>query len=180
VPTYEDLAAWAGAGHVTRADPETLAGWRIPGDQKSMLVNVGVPAVGHLIEDVTFQPDPDPALQTAAGNLLYRLTSNHHGNLVPGLQWSFGAEPDTGTVFYVLPNGEAWFANSSISLWLRTLHQYGLHVSQSPILSDPDDHEDEALAELRELAEELKEIDPPAFEGYLGFIWPEFLERWLW
>jgi hypothetical protein len=178
--TYEELAAWAGARQVTRAEPETLAGWRIPEDQKSMLVNVGVPVVDQLIEDVAFQPDPDPALQTAAGNPLYRLTRNHHRNLVPGLQWSFGAEPDTGKVFYVLPDGEAWFANSSISLWLRTLHHYGLHVSQSPILSDPDEHEDEALAELRELAKELKKIDPPAFEDYPGFIWPEFLERWLW
>jgi hypothetical protein len=46
-------------------------------------------------------------------------------------------------------------------------------LAQSPILN-------EAQAELRALAEELKEIDPPAFEGYLGFIWAEFLERWLW
>ncbi|WP_251069294.1 hypothetical protein [Streptomyces sp. ISL-96] len=53
-------------------------------------------------------------------------------------------------------------------------------MSQSPILNDPDEQEDEALAELRGLAAELKAIDPPAFEGYLGFIWAEFLERWLW
>ncbi|MFE1836769.1 hypothetical protein [Streptomyces sviceus] len=23
-------------------------------------------------------------------------------------------------------------------------------------------------------------IDPPAFDGYDGFIWAEFLDRWLW
>jgi hypothetical protein len=74
----------------------------------------------------------------------------------------------TGAVYYVLPDGEAWFANSSISLWLRTLHHYGLHVSQSDILSDPDDCEDEILAELSVLRDELKRIDPPAFDGYIG------------
>ncbi|WP_374200287.1 hypothetical protein [Streptomyces sp. AC555_RSS877] len=66
----------------------------------------------------------------------------------PGVR-SFGVEPGTGTVHYVLPQGEAWFANSSIDLWLQTLHHYGLHVSESEILSDPDDREDEALAELQ-------------------------------
>jgi hypothetical protein len=99
---------------------------------------------------------------------------------VPSLQWPFGVEPDTGTVYYVLPQGEARFANSSIDLWLRTLHHYGLHVSESEILSDPDDREDEALAELSMLADELKKIDPPAFDGYGGYIWAEFLDRWLW
>jgi hypothetical protein len=53
-------------------------------------------------------------------------------------------------------------------------------VSESPILNDPAEHEDEAMAQLRELADELKEIDPPAFEGCIGFIWAEFLERRLW
>lgn len=67
--------------------------------------------------------------------------------LVPDLLWTFGAEPLTGTVYYVLPDGEAWFANSSISLWLP-LHHYGRHVSQSETLNDPDEHEDEVIAEL--------------------------------
>ncbi|MFF8322967.1 SUKH-4 family immunity protein [Streptomyces bobili] len=178
--TYEDLTTWAGAENVTRANPADVASWRIPEHQKALLVNVGVPVVDQLIEYVTFQTDPAPALRTASGSVLYQLSRNDHGDLVPGLQWAFGVEPDTGRVYYVLPDGEAWFANSSIDLWLRTLHHYGRHVSQSPILNDPDEHEDEALAELRELAEELKGIDPPAFEGYVGCIWAEFLERWLW
>ncbi|WP_350284080.1 SUKH-4 family immunity protein [Streptomyces graminofaciens] len=89
-------------------------------------------------------------------------------------------EPGTGPVFYVLPQGEAWFANSSIDLWLRTLHHYGLHVGVSETLSDPDDREDEALAELSMLADELKKIDSRAFDGYNGFIWAEFLDRRLW
>lgn len=119
-------------------------------------------------------------LQTASGSMLYRLPENTHGHIVPDLMWSFGVEPDTGTVYYVLLDGEAWFANSSIDHWLRTLHHYGLHVQNSAILNDPDDHEDEALAELRGLAEELKAIDRQAFEGYLGFMWADFLDRWLW
>ncbi len=178
--TFDDLAAWAGAEHVIQADPTAVAGWQIPEDQKLMLVDIGVPVVDQLIEHVDFQTGPRPALQTSSGTPLYRLTRNHHRNIRPGLQWAFGAEPRTGKVFYVLPDGEAWFANSTIGLWLRTLHHYGLHVSQSPILHDPGQDEDQALAELRKLAEELKEIDPPAFAGYHGFIWPEFLERWLW
>ena len=52
--------------------------------------------------------------------------------------------------------------------------------SPLPILNTPDGHEEELLAELRELTEELKQIDPPAFEGYLGYLWAEFLDRWLW
>lgn len=50
----------------------------------------------------------------------------------------------------------------------------------SSIFSDPDDREDEALTELSMLADELKKIDPPAFDGCNGFIWAEFLGRWLW
>ncbi|MFB6857712.1 hypothetical protein ACFCWV_35290 [Streptomyces sp. NPDC056341] len=71
------------------------------------------------------------------------------------------------------PAGEAWFANFSIDLWLRTLHHYGLHVRGSEILSDPDDREVEALAELILLADEFKRIDSSAFDGYNGFIWAD-------
>jgi hypothetical protein len=180
VLTFDDLAAWAGAEHVIRAVPAAVAGWQIPENQKLMLVNIGVPVVDHLIEYADFQTEPDPVLQTSSGVPLYRLTRNHHRGIRPGLQWTFGAEPHTGKVFYVLPGGEAWFANSTIGLWLRTLHHYGLRVSQSATLSNPDPNEDQALAELHGLAEELREIDPPAFAGDLGFIWPKFLERWLW
>lgn len=178
--TFDELTAWAGTGNVTRADSAVVSGWQIPEDQKALLVDVGIPVVDQLIEYVSFQVEAAPALQTSDGGSLYRLTRNHHGDLVPGMEWSFGVKPGTGTVHYVLPQGEAWFANSSIDLWLRTLHHYGLHVSESEILSDPDDREDEALAELSMLADGLKKIDPPAFDGYNGFVWAEFLDRWLW
>ncbi|AZM57321.1 hypothetical protein DMA15_36150 [Streptomyces sp. WAC 01529] len=178
--TFDELTAWAGTGNVTRADSAVVSGWQIREDQKALLVDVGIPIVDQLIEYASFQVEAAPALQTSDGRSLYRLTQNHHGDLVPGLEWSFGVEPGTCAVHYVLPQGEAWFANSSIDLWLRTLHHYGLHVSESEILSDPDDREDEALAELSTLADELKKIDPPAFDGYNGFTWADFLDRWLW
>ncbi|WP_225638564.1 SUKH-4 family immunity protein [Streptomyces solaniscabiei] len=178
--TYDELIAWAGARNVTRADPSVVSGWRIPADQKALLVDVGVPLVDQLIESVAFQVEAEPALGTSVGGSLYRLTVNCHGGVVAGVQWSFGVEPGTGRVYYVLPDGEAWFANSSIGLWLRSLHHYGLRVSESEVLHGPDDCEEEALAELRMLADELKKIDPAAFDGYIGFIWAEFLERWLW
>ncbi|WP_202919028.1 SUKH-4 family immunity protein [Saccharothrix deserti] len=177
-PTHDDLTGWA--EHVTRATRDVVATWRLPEDQKSMLVSVGVPVVEGLIECAAFQAEPDPALRTASGIPLYRMTVNRQGDPDSGLEWVFGVVPDTGTVYYVLPDGEAWFANSSVELWLRALHHYGLSVSRSPVLADPDDFEDEALAELGEIAADLKRIDPPAFDGHQGLIWPEFLDRWLW
>ncbi|MFB7367013.1 hypothetical protein [Streptomyces hydrogenans] len=41
------------------------------------------------------------------------------------------------------------------------------------------EEEEPAFAELNRLAEELKEIDPAAFNGYEGFLWPGLLDRWL-
>jgi Cu2+-containing amine oxidase len=59
-----------------RADPSTGVGWRILEAQKSMLVNIGVPVVDHLIEHVDLQADPGPVLHTASMNRFYRLTRN--------------------------------------------------------------------------------------------------------
>ncbi|MBB5074975.1 SUKH-4 family immunity protein [Nonomuraea endophytica] len=179
MPTFHDLASWVGAQRVIRANRTAIADWQIPESQKLTLISTGIPIVDQLIEHVDFQPEPHPTLTTTS-EPLYRLTRNHHGDIKPGLTWSFGTQPNTGIVYYVLPGGDAWFANSTIDLWLRTLHHYGRHVSQSPILNDPDEHEDEALTELQRLADELKAIDPPAFDSYQGFIWAEFLDRWLW
>ncbi|MFE2288684.1 SUKH-4 family immunity protein [Streptomyces sp. NPDC059443] len=178
--TYDDLVEWAGEENVTRADAACVAGWQVPEDQTALLVSIGIPITDNLIEAAAFQTETAPRLLTRDGKRLYQLTENRHGDLVPDLLWTFGVEPVTGTVYYVLPDGEAWFANSSIALWLQCLHHYGRHVSQSEILNDPDEDEDGALAELSQLAAELKQIDPPAFDGYNGFIWAEFLDRWLW
>ncbi|MFE9045857.1 SUKH-4 family immunity protein [Streptomyces sp. NPDC007818] len=102
-------------------------------------------------------------------------------------RFSFGVEPETGTVCFVLPDGEAWFANSGVGVWLDVLRHYGTRVTASELLSEPDgpeeylseEEEERAFAELNRLAEELQEIDPAAFDGYEGFLWPGLLDRWL-
>ncbi|WUP95450.1 hypothetical protein OHT77_01095 [Streptomyces sp. NBC_00252] len=71
--------------------------------------------------------------------------------------------------------------------WLDALHRYGSRVTASELLSEPDgpeeylsdEQEEQALTELTQLAEELKEADPAAFKGYKGFLWPAHLDRWL-
>jgi hypothetical protein len=104
-----------------------------------------------------------------------RLSSRNKGR--PGLQWAFGAEPRTGKVFYVLPDGQAWFANSTIGLWLRTLHHYGLHVSQSPVLHDPTKTKTTHWPNFASSRKSSRRSTRLPFAGYHGFIWPEFLER---
>lgn len=178
--TYDDLVEWAGEENVTRADAASVASWQVPENQTALLVSIGIPNTNQLIEAAAVQTGSAPQLVTQDGKQLYQLTENRHGGLVPDLLWTFGVEPVTGTVYYVLPGGDGWFANSSIDLWLQSLHHYGRHVSQSEVLNDPDGDEDKALAELSQLAAELKQIDPPAFDGYKGFIWAELLDRWLW
>ncbi|MGW9031715.1 SUKH-4 family immunity protein [Streptomyces sp. NPDC055722] len=183
--TYDGLTGWAGGGQVMRADPEVVARWRIPERMKVLLVEVGVPVAPRLIERVVIQPEDHPVLQTSRGPL-YRLTE-HVDLAVPAERSSFGVEPETGAVYYVTPDGAACFANSTVDLWLQALHCYGSHVTTSELLSEPDspeedfsdDEEERALAELGHLARGLKEIDPAAFGGYIGFLWPAHLDRWL-
>lgn len=92
MPTYADLVDWAGAENVVRADPVDVAGRKIPEEHKALLVNIGVPLAENLIEDVVFQPEAEPGLLTRDGRRLYRLTKNHHGDLVPGLLWANSAD----------------------------------------------------------------------------------------
>src|SRR5580700_986044 len=105
MPTYDDLVRWAGVENVARAELATVARWQVPARQSLLLAEVGVPAAPQLIEYAAIQPEEAPRLATDDGRLLYQLTGNHHGNLVPGLLWAFGVEPNTGTVYYVLPGG---------------------------------------------------------------------------
>ncbi|MEU8711307.1 SUKH-4 family immunity protein [Streptomyces sp. NPDC048663] len=181
--TYEDLVDWAGERGVTRARSSEVGAWRIPDADKAVLMEVGVPRTEDTpLTRVCFQREPQPSLPTVDGRWLYRVAENHLP-IVPGsaLTSSWGVEPDTGTVHYVQPDGEPWFANSTVVLWVQSLHHYGLRVDTCDLLLNPDDHEEDAvLAELEELAAELEELDPPAFAGYRGYIWAEFLSRWLW
>ncbi|MFJ6369188.1 SUKH-4 family immunity protein [Streptomyces virginiae] len=183
--TYDQLIEWAGLGHVTRAGRDVMARWRIPGFMKAQLVEVGIPVAPRLIERAAMQSEAEPALLTSRGPL-YRLTEQADPD-DQAEQSSFGVEPETGAVYFVMPDGEAWFANSGIDVWLDVLHRYGSRVTASKLLSEPDDpeeylseeEEERAFAELNRLAEELKEIDPAAFNGYEGFLWPGLLDRWL-
>ncbi|MDX3573760.1 SUKH-4 family immunity protein [Streptomyces sp. ID05-47C] len=183
--TYDHLIEWAGLRHVTRAGRDVVGGWRIPGSMKALLVEVGIPVAPRLIEQVAMQSEAEPALLTSRGPL-YRLTEQVDPD-DQAERSSFGVEPETGVVYFVMPDGEAWFANSGVGVWLDVLHRYGSRVKASELLSEPDgpeeylseEEEEQAFAELNHLAEELKEIDPAAFNGYEGFLWPGFLDRWL-
>ncbi|TXS22176.1 hypothetical protein EAO71_25695 [Streptomyces sp. ms191] len=183
--TYDQLTEWAGPEHVTRAGRDIVAGWRIPEFMKTQLVEVGIPVAPRLIERVVMQSEADPVLHTSQGQL-YRLTEDTDPHRPAERSW-FGVEPESGTVHFVMPDGEAWFANSGVDVWLNVLHHYGSRVAASELLSEPDGHEEylsedeeeRAFAELNRLAEELKEIDPAAFNGYEGFLWPAHLDRWL-
>jgi len=183
--TYDQLTEWAGPGHVTRAGRDVVACWRIPDFMKAQLVEVGIPLAPRLIERVVMQSEADPVLPTSRG-LLYRLTEQLDPYEATERS-SFGVEPETGVVYLVMPDGEAWFANSGVDVWLDALHRYGRRVTASELLGEPEgpgedlseEEEERAWAELNRLAMELKEIDPAAFKGYEGFLWPGLLDRWL-
>ncbi|MFG2481056.1 SUKH-4 family immunity protein [Streptomyces fagopyri] len=181
--SYEDLVDWAGERRVTRAESRVMGDWRIPDADKAVLIEVGVPHTEDTpLTRVCFQEGAQPTLPTADGRLLYLVAENQISDRPDvALTSSWAVEPDTGAVYYVQPDGESWFANSSVVLWVQCLHHYGLRVDTCDLLLNADDHEEDAvLAELKELAAELEECDPPAFAGYQGHIWPEFLGRWLW
>ncbi|MER7666649.1 hypothetical protein [Streptomyces sp. NPDC096193] len=48
------------------------------------------------------------------------------------------AEPETGTVFSVMPDGATLFANSGVDVWLDVVHRYGSRVTASEHFSEPD------------------------------------------
>ncbi|MFJ6662229.1 SUKH-4 family immunity protein [Streptomyces sp. NPDC091377] len=183
--TYDQLTEWAGLGHVTRAGQDDVASWRLPDSWKAQLVEVGIAVASRLIERVVMQSEAEPVLRTSRGPL-YRLTEQADPD-DQDERSSFGVEPETGAVYFVMPDGEAWFANSGVDVWLDVLHRYGSLVTASGLLSESDSHEERlseeeeerAFAELNRLAEDLKVIDPAAFNGYEGFLWPAHLDRWL-
>lgn len=74
--SHDDLTDWAGAEHVHRAGPAVIANWRISGEDKRLLTEVGVPEVENLIDRVCFQAEPHPRFSTRDGVLLYQLTEN--------------------------------------------------------------------------------------------------------
>ncbi|MBK3571118.1 SUKH-4 family immunity protein [Streptomyces sp. MBT62] len=176
--THADLAAWAGPGNVHRAPRQTVAEWDIPAEAKHMLTGVGIPITEQIITHVPYQSEPSPQLVASDGRRFYKLTISQASGLD---YWQvFGVQPVTGEVHHIGWTGEARFTNASVERWLLSLHHFGRHLSQSQVLEDPFEDEDAALNELKALADDLKEIDPAAFEGYEAFTWPAFLDRWLW
>ncbi|MFJ3899811.1 SUKH-4 family immunity protein [Streptomyces sp. NPDC090083] len=183
--THDQLSEWAGLRHVTRVERDIVAVWRIPEFMKRQLAEVEIPVAPRLIERIVAQSEADPVLRTSRGPL-YRLTEDTDPYKPAERSW-FGVEAETGAVYFVMPDGEAWFANSGVDVWLDVLHRYGSRVTASERIGEPDspdeylseEEEERAVAELNRLAEELKEIDPAAFNGYEGFLWPAHLDRWL-
>ncbi|MFG2432832.1 SUKH-4 family immunity protein [Streptomyces sp. NPDC048590] len=183
--TFDQLTEWAGPGRVTRASPDVVAAWRIPGRARAQLIEVGIPVAPCLIERVVMQSETEPALFASRGPL-YRLTEQSDPD-DQDERSSFGVEPETGAVYFVTPNGEAWFANSGVGAWLDVLDRYGSRITSSELLGGPDgpeeylpeEDEERAFGELNRLAAELERTDPTAFEGYEGYLWPGLLDRWL-
>ncbi|MFG3142760.1 SUKH-4 family immunity protein [Streptomyces sp. NPDC048211] len=127
--TYDQLTDWAGLGHVTRAGRDMVGDWWIPDSAKAQLVEVGIPVAPRLIDRVVMQSEAEPTLLSSRGPL-YRLTEQADPD--EPVEWSsFGVGPETGAVYFVMPDGEACLANSSVSVWLDVLHHYGSRVTAS-------------------------------------------------
>ncbi|MER8034870.1 hypothetical protein [Streptomyces hydrogenans] len=90
----------------------------------------------RLIERVVVQSEADPVLLTFRGPI-YRLTEQADPD-DQAARSSFGVEPETGAVYFVMPDGEAWFANPGVAVWLVALHRYGSRVTFSELLGDPE------------------------------------------
>ncbi|MFJ3963997.1 SUKH-4 family immunity protein [Streptomyces sp. NPDC090036] len=183
--TYDQLTEWAGLDRVTRAGRDVVAAWRIPDSMKAQIVEVGIPVTPRLIERVVLQNGGDPVLLTSRGPLC--LLTEEADPYEPAGRSSFGVEPVTGAVYFVAPDGEARFANSGVGLWLDVLHVTAAASPPQSFSARPDgpeeflseEEEEQAFAELDRLTEELKEIDPAAFDGYEDLLWPGLLDRWL-
>ncbi|MFJ3229347.1 SUKH-4 family immunity protein [Streptomyces sp. NPDC086783] len=129
MPMYDQLTEWAGLGQVARAGQDVVAGWRIPGSMKVQLVEVGVPLAPRLIERVVMQSEAKPVLLTSRGPL-YRLTEQADTD-DQAERSSFGVEPVTGAVYFVMLDREAWFANSGVDCGSMSLT--GTAVSSRPL-----------------------------------------------
>ncbi|GAA2551882.1 hypothetical protein GCM10010435_22590 [Winogradskya consettensis] len=152
---------------VVRASEADVAGWLLPEADRAALISDGVPLIEGLVDRVSFSTGPGA----------YRLASGPDGP-------AYGATAETGEVFELLPEGRGVLINSSITLWLRSLHLVGNHMATSTALDHWDEsgeYEDQALAELAGLLDLIRAFDPPAFgDGdHETHFWPAVLDRWL-
>ncbi|MGW5557637.1 SUKH-4 family immunity protein [Micromonospora sp. NPDC003944] len=167
-PTFEAVTVWAGTGRVVRATELDVARWRLPEAQKAALVSSGVPLIDDLVGAVSFDAEPTS----------YRLATFDD----PG--WVYGAAPTTGEVHLWSADGSTGFVNSTIVHWLCSLHMVGSWLTSSTVIDrwDEDEQaEEQALAELADLLERIRDLDPPAFgDGdHTTHFWPGVLDRWL-
>ena len=84
----------------------------------------------------------------------------------------------------VVGHGSTSFVNSTITHWLCSLHMVGSWLTSSTVIGRWDEDgqaEEEALAELADLLERIRALDPPAFgDGDRAtHFWPAVLDRWL-
>ena len=167
-PAFEAVTAWAGTGRVVRATELDVATWRLPEQQKAALVSSGVPLIDDLVGAVSFDAEPT----------MYRLANADDPRSV------YGAAPGTGEVHIWSPDGSAGFVNSTIVHWLCSLHMVGTWLTSSTVIDRWDEDgqaEEQALAELADLLERIKDPDPQAFgDGdHTTHFWPGVLDRWL-
>ncbi|MEU8422395.1 SUKH-4 family immunity protein [Micromonospora sp. NPDC048835] len=167
-PTYAAVTAWAGAGRVVRAPELDVARWRLPEPQKAALVSPGVPLIDDVVGAVSFGAEPTRYRLAALGN--------------PGCVYA--AVPRTGEVHLWSSDGSAQFVNSTVVHWLCSLHMVGSWLTSSTVIDrwDEDEQaEEQALAELADLLERIRVLDPPAFGAgdHTTHFWPGTLDRWL-
>ncbi|WP_344653952.1 SUKH-4 family immunity protein [Cryptosporangium japonicum] len=174
-PTAEELESWAGRGRVRRATPTGIEAWALPESAKDALIFTGVPLVDDLVVEVSFRAEPTR----------YRLARHCDEDATLGhTTWEFGAAPETGEVRLWSKAGASSFVNSSISLWLCSLHLVGRWLADSAVLDrweESAEAEAQALSELAELLRRIEAIDPAAIADgdHERQFWPGVLDRWL-
>jgi hypothetical protein len=173
-PDFKALEAWAGAGRVVRAAASDVAGWRLPREQKAALTSCGVPLLEGVVDVTLFEAEPT----------MYRLAGAGVDRYESGCIYL--AETQTGRVLELeASSGSTRFVNSSVNHWLCSLHMVGMWLSGSTAIQHWDEDEameDVALAELADVLQRIRYLDPPAY-GEVGnhrtHFWPAVLDRWL-
>jgi len=171
-PAFEEVTSWAGAGRVVRATESDVATW-LPESQKAALISCGVPLIDDLISAVSFSAEPT----------MYRLARFDNG--APHSAWEYSAASASGKVLQAgLSDGSVSFVNSTINHWLCSLHLIGSWLTSSTAIDHWDEDgqvEEEAVAELADLLEQIRALDPPAVgDGdHRTHFWPAVLDRWL-
>ncbi|WP_376980451.1 SUKH-4 family immunity protein [Cryptosporangium minutisporangium] len=173
-PQFGEFEAWAGAGRVVRATKAELATWRLPEPQKAALISSGVPMFDELVHGVSFRAAPT----------MYRLAYFDDQDVHYRVTWDYGAVPETGEVREWPPSRPGRFVNSTVNHWLCSLQLVGSWFAHSRVINRWDEDaeaEDQALAEIDDLLDRIKAVDPAAIGdgSHETQFWPAVLGRWL-